>query len=236
MLTVAIVGADGSGKSTVVSRLDDQLPLPHRRMYLGVSAVSATHPLPTTRAVRWTREALGRPPRHAGPPPLPNTAAVDAVGGGRAARLRDLRRAVLLAHRVVEESYQEAISRWHRSRGRIVVYDRFYPADYHAHDLRRHPDMRWDRQLHGRFLRRCFAPPDLVVVLDGTPALLHARKGEGTLAELASRRAEYLAYAQTVPRAVIVGVDQPLDDVVATVSSAIVSVAHDVHPKRAVRA
>ena len=59
------------------------------------------------------------------------------------------------------------------------------------------------------------------MVLDAEPAVLHARKGEGTLAELASRRAEYLAYADTVRHVVVVRADQPLAVVRAAVIEAI---------------
>ena len=52
MLRVAVLGADGAGKSTVTARLVADLPYAVRRMYLGVGAESATHALPTTRAVR----------------------------------------------------------------------------------------------------------------------------------------------------------------------------------------
>jgi thymidylate kinase len=174
--------------------------------------------------VRWGRAAAGRSQRTAGPPPLRAPGELRAARAGRRPADRAAAQAAAVArtaNRVAEEAYQEAVSRWHRSCGRIVVYDRFYPADYHAHDLSGHPDLPWDRRLHGAFLRRCFAPPDLLLVLDAEPELLHARKGEGTLEELASRRAEYLDYAATVPSARIIRVDQPLDDVVAAVVAAI---------------
>ena len=48
MLRVAVLGADGAGKSTVTARLVADLPYTVRRMYLGVGAESATHALPTT--------------------------------------------------------------------------------------------------------------------------------------------------------------------------------------------
>ena len=221
MLTVALVGADGAGKSSVIARLETELPFPMRRMYLGVSAASASHPLPTTRALRWAAAATGRSRPSGGPPPLRSPGAGSSGDRRRPSARRGLRALARTSNRITEEAYQELISRWHQSCGRIVVYDRFYPADYHAHDLAGHPGLSWDRRAHGRFLRWCFPEPDLVLVLDAEPEILHARKGEGTLAELASRRAEYLAYASTVTNAEVIRVDRPLDDVMVAVIDAI---------------
>src|SRR5690606_19709888 len=77
------------------------------------------------------------------------------------------------------------------------------------------------RRIHGAYLRRCYPDPDLVIVLDAPPDVLHARKGEGTLAELTSRRAEYLSYARTVRRAVIVDASRPLEHVMQVVVRAV---------------
>ena len=220
MLTVALVGADGAGKSAVAARLAAELPYPVRRMYLGVSATSATHPLPTTRLVRWLQVRTGRAVASGGPPPL-RTAEPLGEPRQRPSISHTARAAVRTANRLAEEAYQEGVSRWHQSRGRIVIYDRYYPADFHAHDLSGRPDLPWDRRLHAAFLRRCFDEPDLLIVLDAEPETLLARKGEGTLAELAQRRGEYLAYAATVRNTELVRADQTLDQVVDQVIQAI---------------
>ena len=225
MLRIAVLGADGAGKSTVTARLATELPYPLRRMYLGVGAESATHALPTTRAVRWIRAATGHAPAQSGPPPIraaspprntrsrTSTMPVRwAKGAGAAGRV---------ANRITEEAYQEAVSRWHLSCGRIVLYDRYYLADFHAHDLAGHADLSRSRRFHGAFLRRCFVEPDLVVVLDAEPSVLYARKGEGTIEELACRRQEYLDYAATVRHAVLIDAPKPIDEVMAEVMAAI---------------
>lgn len=217
MLTVALVGADGAGKSTVAARLVEELPYPVRRMYLGVSASSATHPLPSTRVVRWLGETTGRSRPSGGPPSILSPDAPPP----RATPARTVKAALRTTNRIAEEAYQEAVSRWHRSRGRVVLYDRFYLADFYAHDLSGRAGLSWDRRVHAAFLRRCFAEPDLVVVLDAEPELLWSRKREGSLAELARRREEYLGYASTVAHAVRIPADQPLEDVIRAVADAI---------------
>jgi thymidylate kinase len=63
--------------------------------------------------------------------------------------------------------------------------------------------------------------PDLVIVLDAPPEVVHARKMETTLEETRRQREAYVAMAKSLPNAYIVNSDQPphgtVDDVLAIV-------------------
>ena len=220
MLTIVIVGADGAGKSSVSARLLEDLPVPTRRMYLGANPDARTHPLPTTRAVRWARARNGQDQRTGGPPKAVRVP--DARPSGMARRTgRSARAGARVANQIAEEVYQQAIIGWHHARGRVVVCDRHPSADHFAHDLAAWPGQRLSRRVHGAFLRRCIPAPDLVLVLDAPPSVLYARKGEGTLEDLASRRAEYLAYAESADRSVVIDASRPFDEVVAVAHDAV---------------
>ena len=62
MTTVALIGADGAGKTTVARRLPDLLPVPVRYLYMGVSTDSSNVMLPTTRVTRRIKRATARHP------------------------------------------------------------------------------------------------------------------------------------------------------------------------------
>lgn len=236
MLTIAFVGADGAGKSTVVAQLPAALGLPVRTMYMGVNPAAATHPLPTTSVVRRLRRAAGRERHSGGPPPVrttPSPTLPTPTTSTTAAALADLRGLVRTTNRIAEESYQRAVCRWHVGHGRLVLFDRYYRADYHAHDLAGGDGLSLAKRLHGAYLRRWCPDPDLVIVLDAPADVLHARKQEGTLEELASRRAEYLSYARTAPRSVIVDASRSLDHVMTTVVRAINRVLDDLEGRAA---
>lgn len=224
MLTIALLGADGAGKTTVGRRLPEELSVPVRYVYMGVNGAAATHGLPTTRLVRRVKRAAGRSVPEGGPPPVPDVAEVAEAAGGSPPRrpparraLRSLRAAARTANRIAEVSYQLAVARWHVARGRVVVFDRYAGADYWAHDMAAGRSRPWHRRVHGAFLRVACREPDAVIVLDAPPALLFSRKGEGTLASLEARRSEYLAYCGQARHGIVIDASAPLEDVVAAV-------------------
>ena len=58
--TLALIGPDGAGKTTVARRLAEVLPLPVTYLYMGVSPESSNLLLPTTRLVHAIRRARDR--------------------------------------------------------------------------------------------------------------------------------------------------------------------------------
>jgi thymidylate kinase len=225
MITVALIGADGAGKTTVGRRLEDELPLPATYLYMGVNAAASNRLLPTTRLVRALKRRRGTVD-DAGPPDALHTR-LEASSRGR----RDLRRGARSAARVLnqmaDEWYRQLIA-WREVRsGKVVVFDRHYFSDFLAYDMAGDDRLPLDRRVHGWMLRHAYPRPDLVVFLDAPPEVLLARKGEGTLEALERRRSDYLAVEPHAPRFAIVDATQPLDDVVAQVSTLVVDVVRD---------
>ncbi len=219
MTTVALIGADGAGKTTVASRLPDLLPVPVRYLYMGVSTDSSNVMLPTTRVTRRIKRALGAPPDTAGPPEhgprrRPRTFL--------RRRLADLRAFARLGNRFAEEWYRQWLAwRWQRA-GSVVLFDRHFFADYHAYDLQG-DERSWTQRLHGFVLGRLYPRPDLVVYLDAPGEVLLARKGEGTAEALERRRDEYRSIRGHVPHFVEVDATRPIEEVTEQVAQAIVA-------------
>ena len=221
--TVALVGADGAGKSTIARSLPEHLPFPSTYLYMGVASASSNHALPTTRLAHAVRRSLGRREDH-GPP---DAAATDGTGASRRGPVGDARAILRLANRLAEEWYRQGLVWSARGRGRVVVFDRHFYLDFHAHHIAPAdgPPRHWTDRLHGRLLDRTYPRPDLVIHLDAPPEVLFARKGEGTLEALARRQAEYVAIAPEFADFVVVDAGQPLDVVRAQVVDVIVEYA-----------
>jgi thymidylate kinase len=223
MTTVALIGADGAGKTTVARRLPAMLPVPVRYLYMGVSTDSSNAMLPTTRVVRRIKRATGAAPDTAGPP----------SHGSRPPRSRsfvkrraaDVRAALRVGNRLAEEWYRQWLAwRWERN-GAVVVFDRHFFIDYHAYDVDdgTADDRTWSQRLHGTILGRFYPRPDLVIYLDAPGDVLLARKGEGTVEALERRRGEYRAIARHVPDFVEVDATSPVEEVADRVAEIIVS-------------
>lgn len=144
-LTVAILGPDGAGKSTLISALQGAFPVPTRGIYMGLYK----------RKLRL----------------LPG---IGLLARTMLQRIRYLR------------------GRYHRGRGRVVLFDR-YTFDALVQE---HTAPGWKKRIHTWLLAHAAPPPDLTLVLDISGDAMHARKGERDPDTLERMRAGYQKIAK----------------------------------------
>lgn len=221
MITVALIGPDGAGKSTVSRQLEQaDLPAPVKSLYMGVNLHASGLMLPTTRlALALKRRRGGRSDlvaatdrqRERGPQPDP---AKRLLRGGK-----DVAR---LALWVTEEWFRVLVATGYRASGRIVIFDRHFFADYYHYDVGPSRERRpLPARVHGLLLRRLYPKPDLVVCLDAPGEVLFSRKQEATPEWLESRRQQYLELAAVVPHFVVVDATRSTEQVTGDVAAAI---------------
>ena len=192
-ITVALIGADGAGKTTLAHRLREKLPGPTLYLYLGINPEASSTALPITRAIRALRRSRGVAVEQGGPREFTTKHHLERDAPSFAGSALGLvRRWVRLLNLLLEEWYRQLHARRARAQGTTVILDRHFFFDYYAHDItdlsgRRSPL----RRIHGWFLS-LLPLPDLVVLLDAPPNVLYARKPEGSFADVARRRGEYL--------------------------------------------
>jgi len=205
-LTVALVGPDGAGKSTVSARLADAgLPRPVKVIYMGVNLEASSLMLPTTRLLLAAKRLRGR-----------RTDLVASPGDGRSGPGRPVKDGVRMTLWMLEEWFRQAVATAYSRRGSIVVFDRHFFADYYHADVRAGRAPRSPlRRFHGWMLEHGYPKPDLTILLDAPAERLHARKPDATVTWLEQRRRQYLELAEVVPGYVVLDADRPLDDVVS---------------------
>jgi thymidylate kinase len=224
--TVALIGPDGAGKTTVARRLVDLLPFPVKYIYMGVNPDSSNYLLPTTRAVHALRRLRGAAPDTAGP--RDSRGPVRTAPRGRLRRvLRSTRSFARLGNRLAEEWHRALVASLARRRGSIVVFDRHFFADYYAYDISAKGRRSASRRLHGFVLSRVYPRPDLVIYLDAPAEILLERKSEGTLESLGRRRHEYLALEQVLQGFKVVDASRPLEQVTRDVADLITAVSEE---------
>jgi thymidylate kinase len=218
VISVAIIGPDGAGKSTISELLErEPMPAPVKRIYMGVNLEASSLMLPTTRLALAVKSARGRRSDMVAPSqqsePESGRPLRRAVKGG----LRGTRMLLWLA----EEWFRQIVAEYHRRRGSIVVFDRHFYADYYHFDVADRGRRSASSRVHGWLLEHAYPKPDLVICLDAPGSVLFARKGEASPEWLEQRRRQYLQLAAVVPAFVVVDVDRPLDLVTREVATVI---------------
>ncbi len=188
-MSVALVGPDGVGKSTIARALADRVG-DGRYLYMGVNLETSSLVLPSTRLLLAAKKRRGGRPDLVGWP----------ASGGQDGWKSSMRAWVRIGNLMLEEWFRAAIAWYNRARGRVVVMDRHFLADYWKHDMDRSNDNRpLISRIHGALLRNLYPRPDLVILLDLDPAESYRRKPEGSLEDREARHAEYTQLGDLFP-------------------------------------
>jgi thymidylate kinase len=207
MRTVALIGPDGAGKSTVAREVARRVA-PARYLYMGVNLEESALTLPTTRLALAIKRARGRGPRMTA-----DWSAVQPGLRGRKRVVKEAYAAIRLLGWLAEEWYRALLARIYARQGNLVIFDRHFLFDYYASHVRRQPGQLLAARVHGMLLRRFYPRPDMVVVLDAPAEVLHARKREQSVETLERRRQEYLSLSAIAPDFTVVDATRSQADV-----------------------
>ena len=208
---VSLVGADGSGKTSVCKWLLAHSGLPLRYLYMGVNMEASNFLLPSTWLLRQWKRLRGVGSGESGPPdPIRR----QAPRNGVIRVAKEARTAMRLANLVAEEWFRQLVVWAFLWRRRVVLCDRHFYLDFQGHELLHGGgDCSPSRRLHAWMLAKWYPRPDLVIFLDAPSEVLFARKGEGTLRLLDLRRQEYLLLRDRVPSFATVDASAPFAEV-----------------------
>lgn len=225
IFTVALAGPDGAGKSTLTRRLEQELPIPAKYVYMGVNLESSNLVLPTTRLLLEIKRALGGRPDIAGPLDPDNAKPRSKSPVKRA--LKGLKSSLRITNQIAEEWFRQSLVWLYQRRGFIVLFDRHFYYDYYFHDIAvENPQRSLASRIHGFMLDRLYPKPDFVIFLDAPAEVLYARKRESSVEILDHRRREYLRLREIVKNSVLVDASKPQDEVLQEVSSQIMAFYH----------
>ena len=222
MFTVALIGPDGAGKSTIGRKLQEISPLPIKYVYMGVNLESSNLVLPTTRLLLEVKRARGQRPDITVPRDVYFQSQTRKKFTKRAAE--GAKAALRMVNLMAEEWFRQLIVWMYMLRGFHVLFDRHFYFDYYDHDIANtDPKRPLSSRLHGFMLQKLYPKPDFVIFLDAPSEVLFARKPERTIDILESKRQEYVRLHEVMKDFAVVDVSQPVDTVVRQVCELIVN-------------
>lgn len=230
MSTVALIGADGAGKTTIANKLQKSYPRPLKYIYMGLNIESSNYALPTSRlilrlkliAIKKKAEEIGNTD-----PEFLTTHHI----AHRSQKRNKLGVFLRTFNRLAEAWYRQFISCIFQLQGYIVLYDRHFLFDTAPFPGQEHSQPFADRAY--RWLLANLGPQtDLVIFLDADPETLLSRKQEVPLEYLANKRASFLAQGQRTSNFVRIDATQPIDKVFAEVIQHMMQIQVPQHHQR----
>lgn len=212
MFTVALVGPDGAGKTTISRRLLETLDLPLRYIYMGINLEASNVMLPTT-WLQYKLKAHQGTLDMGGPRDVNKSKALPKHPLKRA--IFELKSTARMTNLIAEEWFRQLVIWLNVRRGKVVLFDRHFLFDYYYHDVvQKWGERSLSSKLHGWMLKNLYPRPDLVIFLDAPAEVLFARKGEGSVELIEQRRQEYLQMRDLFADFVTVDATQPQEKVV----------------------
>ena len=217
MYSVAIIGADGAGKTTVIRALTEQLPHPAKSIYMGIRFESSDVSLPTTKVVIALERARRVRLEKRQTPPKRNP-----VGQQLYRVTSRLRPIILLLTLFTEEWYRQMKAWRYMRQGYIVIFDRHFIADNYAfYKPEPGEKVALGTRVHQFLLDHFYPEPDLVLYLRAPASVLFARKGEGPIERLEKLVQCYDELSEHFRNFVQLDATQPREHVAAAAVSAV---------------
>ena len=218
MFSVALIGPDGSGKTTIANMLLESYPASIKYVYMGASIHSSNYSLPTSRLIlhlkkRAYRKSIQRS----------DGVQLDSISTHQLEE-RNVERGKIwttarVFNRLAEEWYRQFVVWSHQLRGHIVLCDRHFTFEFATKRMEsRQAELPIMERFHLWCLYNLYPQPGLVLFLDAPPELLLQRKQEWTLAHLQRHRTAMLELGQQMTNFVCIDASQAIDRVYADVN------------------
>ena len=215
MSTIAFIGGDGSGKSTITDLLLKKFPDQTKYIYMGMSTRSNKKALPTSRLMHFLKTMVYKRTKKRSNQSDKEVLKLYYEENRGADKRGKIGAVARLLNRWAEEWFRQILSWTYQLRGFLVIYDRHFLFDF-APVSGALKDPRADRlteRIHRWTLNYLYPKPNLTIFLDAPPEVLIARKGEATIDYLETKRNAYLRKGNETPNFTKIDATQPLDKV-----------------------
>jgi thymidylate kinase len=215
MATIAIIGQDGAGKTTISNMVLKNVPLPFKYIYMGRNVQSGNFTLPTSKLIHAFKVRKYLKNHKLTGNEINKKFSLHEIDKHRKIDSRGKIGATLrLLNRLAEEWYRLIISKYYQLKGMVILYDRHFIFDYTQDKLDTSKlNNRLTTKIHRWTLDYLYEKPDLVLFLYAPAEVLYTRKGEATIEYLNARNEAFLMEGQKMPNFVVIDATQPVEKV-----------------------
>ena len=119
-----------------------------------------------------------------------------------------------VGNRFAEMIYRHLVVGYFQWHGYTIISDRHFLFDARTHNEQQR--FWFDRTLDW-LNRNAFPQPDLIILLWARPEILHARKGESNITELAARQRRYLEQGKQLKNFKCLNAERPVDTLIGEI-------------------
>lgn len=221
MATIALIGADGSGKTTIAKMLLDSPPAKMKYLYMGLNIESSNYALPTSRLIYYLKLLkYKKKNKNIKDVKLKNLSLHNIEEDRTVDKRGKLGAFARLANRMAEAWYRQVISWIFQLSGYTVLYDRHYIFDSSTNQTGEElKNQRLTTKIHQWMINNMLSKPKLVFLLHAPPEVLFERKGEADIEYLKARTESFMKVGKSLKNFIVVDATQPIDKVFADVFS-----------------
>ena len=221
MATIALIGADGSGKTTIAKMLLDSPPAKMKYLYMGLNIESSNYALPTSRLIYYLKLLkYKKKNKNIKDVKLKNLSLHNIEEDRTVDKRGKLGAFARLANRMAEAWYRQVISWIFQLSGYTVLSVAHYIFDSSTNKTTEElKNQRVTTKIHGWMINNMLSKPKLVFLLHAPPEVLFERKGEADIEYLKARTESFMKVGKSLKNFIVVDATQPIDKVFADVFS-----------------
>lgn len=217
MKTIALIGADGSGKTTIAKKILENPPVKLKYIYMGLNIESSNYALPTSRLIHFIK--VYRYKKKNNIKGKIKNLSIHTINEDRKEDSRGvLGAAFRTLNRISEHLYRQLIAVYYKSLGYTILFDRHYLFDG-AIDKVKNKNYRMSSRFYSWLLYNVLPKPDYTLFLYAPPKVLHQRKIETSLEYLEGKNKSLEYIGSNVKNFIKIDATLQLEEVLNIVNS-----------------
>jgi len=215
MASVAIIGQDGAGKTTIADMVLEKLPYKMKYIYMGRNVDSSNYFLPTSKLIHLYKIYKYKKKHKIEDNSTAKKLSLHEIDQDRKKDTRGKIGAFLrLLNRLAEEWYRLVISKSYQRKGYLVIYDRHFIVDSIPDKLDTELSRkRLTTRIHDWVLKNLYEKPSIIFFLHAPAEVLFARKGEATIEYIRAKNEAFLEFGKNIKGFEVIDVTQPVEKV-----------------------